>query len=147
MVWQAICTCGLKTDIFVTKGTMTADVYLKECLKKRDLPFIRKHRGPVIFWPDLASCHYAKKVLEWYESEGVDFVPKDLNSPEIRPIEKYWANIKKSLLLNKKRIKSIDRMRREWTRACALVTKEDVQRLMHGIKTKVRLLIRGESLK
>lgn len=97
----------------------------------------------------MASCHYAKKVLEWYESEGVDFVPKDYNppnSPEIRPIEKYWANIEKSLLLSKKRIKSLDRMRREWTRACALVTK-DVQRLMHGIKTQVRLRIRGESLK
>lgn len=40
MVWQAICTCGLKTDIFVAKGTMTADVYLKECLKKRVLPIL-----------------------------------------------------------------------------------------------------------
>lgn len=146
LIWQAICSCGMKTDTFVTKGTINADIYLKECLKKRVLPFIRKHRAPIIFWPDLASAHYAKKVLDWYESEGVSFISKDFNPPncpEIRPIELYWAIIKKKLLANKKTIKSLQGMKREWTRSSAMVTKEDVRRLMGGIKSKVRFLVRG----
>lgn len=62
LVWQGICSCGLKTDSFVTRGTINADLYLEECLKKRLLPFIRKHRTPLVFWPDLATAHYAKRV-------------------------------------------------------------------------------------
>lgn len=38
MIWQAICTCGLKSQPFVTSGTMNSKVYLEECLKKRLLP-------------------------------------------------------------------------------------------------------------
>ena len=73
---------------------------MSECLKKRLLPFLKTHNVPTIFWPDLASCHYSKDALEWYKTNGANFVPKDLyppNSPELRPIEKYWAIMKHEL--------------------------------------------------
>ncbi|XP_055626225.1 uncharacterized protein LOC129768530 [Toxorhynchites rutilus septentrionalis] len=94
MVWQAICSCGKRSAPFVMIGTVNGQVYLKECLQKRSLPLLKQHEGPTIFWPDLASCHYSKDVLEWYEANGVTFVPKEMNppnAPELRPIEKYWA--------------------------------------------------------
>lgn len=47
MVWQAICECGLRCTPFFCVGTMTADIYINECLKKRLLPFIRKHNCPL----------------------------------------------------------------------------------------------------
>lgn len=43
----------------------------------------------VLFLPDLASCHYSKATLAWYEANKVDFVPKAKNPPncpELRPI-------------------------------------------------------------
>lgn len=52
MIWQAICSCGLKSDNI-----------------------------PVKFWPDLASCHYSKLTLKWYEEIGVDLVKKHENPP------------------------------------------------------------------
>lgn len=61
LIWQCICSCGLKSRTFVTSSTLNADLYIKECLQKRLLPFIRSHRSSVKFWPDLASIHYAKK--------------------------------------------------------------------------------------
>lgn len=64
MTWQAIWSCGRRPDIFIAKGTMTADVYLKECLQKIILPLIWEHRAPEIFWTDLTTAHYARKVLE-----------------------------------------------------------------------------------
>ena len=60
LVWQAICQCGLKCTPFVATGTINQDIYVKECLQKRLLPLIRLHKGPVLFWPDFASCHYGK---------------------------------------------------------------------------------------
>ena len=64
MVWQAICSCGKKSTSYVGKGTMKSSTYIKECLKKRLLPFIRSHSVSPLFWPDLASIHYSKEALE-----------------------------------------------------------------------------------
>lgn len=96
---------------------MNGDIYLKHCLKERLLPLIMKHQSPVVFWPDLASCHFAKKRQEWYEAEGLFVVPRECNpsnTPEIRPIETYWAIIKKKLLFDGKRLNSIESLRWKW---------------------------------
>lgn len=88
MIWQAICSCGIKSRIFVTNETMNAKLYIDECLQKRLLPVIRSHNGPVLFWPDLASIHYAKS-MEWCKSKEVDVLPKEMNPPncpKLRPI-------------------------------------------------------------
>lgn len=57
MIWQAICSCGKKSEPFLTSSTLNSNVYIKECLQKRVLPMIQSHRAPVKFWLDLASCH------------------------------------------------------------------------------------------
>jgi len=66
LIWQAICTCGLKTSPFFTKGTINADVYQRECIKKRLIPFYRKHNVSTIFWLCKISCQLsaAKKLKE-----------------------------------------------------------------------------------
>lgn len=117
MIWQAICSCGKRSTPFVTTGTVNGQVYQKECLQKRLLPLLRSHNGPTIFWPDLASCHYSKDVLEWYKAKEVNFVPKDLNppnAPELRPIEKYWAIMKQALRKHPKEVKSEEDMKKIW---------------------------------
>ena len=117
MICQGICSCGLKTKAFVTSGTMTLDVYMKECLQKRVLPFIRNHRLSVKFWPDLASCHYSRKVLEWYENNNVDYVPRNMNPqncPQFRPIENYWAIMKSKSKKSGKMVKDLNSLRPTW---------------------------------
>ena len=76
---------------------------------------LKAHGGPTIFWPDLASCHYTKDVLEWCKANDVDFVSKDLNPPntlELRPIEKYWAIMKEHLLKRPKILKNVEEMKK-----------------------------------
>ena len=65
LVWQAICECGERSSCFVITGTINTEIYIKECLKKRLLPFLRSHTGNPLFWPDLASCHYTGTTLNW----------------------------------------------------------------------------------
>lgn len=64
LIWQAICQCGHRSRLYVNSGTIKGDNYRKECLEKRLVPFMESHIGPTLFWPDLASAHYAKKTLE-----------------------------------------------------------------------------------
>ena len=56
-------------------------VYCDECLDHYLLPFIKKyHRNDqYVFWPDQASAHYAKVVIDWLNSKKIEFVPKYLN--------------------------------------------------------------------
>lgn len=153
LVWQAICSCGKKSKSFVTTGTINKTIYIKECLEKRLLPFIREHIDRTnkvpLFWPDLASCHYAKDTIEWYTTNNVRYVPRDFNPancPEIRPIERYWAIVKRHFKKSRKEAKSIDRFKVLWRDATGNVDEKTVQTLMEGIKRKTRLIFHGEEL-
>jgi hypothetical protein len=68
-VWIAISERGMSEPLIRFSGSCAINqfVYKDECLVKRLLPFIKKHHedNKYIFWPDLASSHYAKSVLNW----------------------------------------------------------------------------------
>ena len=70
LVWQAIWSYGLKLQSFVTKSTMNAQVYEKECLEKRLVQFYEKNKVSAIFCPDLATAHYAKSTLDLLKAKG-----------------------------------------------------------------------------
>ena len=62
-------------------------------------PFIKKyHRhGNYVFWPDLASSHYAKNVIGHLYSKKINFVPKWLNP---KKLEKLPEKVRKSNQIN-----------------------------------------------
>ena len=141
LVWQAICTCGKTSKTFVTKGSVNQEIYLEECVKKRLMPLIRSHNTPPLFWPDLATCHYARTVLEWYQRNGINFVPKDKNPPncpELRPIEKYWALVKQKLKKSQKQPTSLSDFEKEFNKASAALGSTTVCNLMRSVRSKVR---------
>jgi transposase len=146
MVWQAICECGLKSTPYITTSTMNTDIYIKECLHKRILPMIRKHKKGTLFWPDLASCHYAKKTREWMAAKGVQFVQKDSNPPncpEVRPIEQFWAIMKQKLRTKFIASDSIENFKKDWSKAAKMVSNEVVRNLMGSVRRRIRDIIRG----
>lgn len=148
LIWQAICTCGRRSKIFVTTGTINQEIYVNECLNKRLMPMIRDHSGSLLFWPDLASAHYSKKTMEWYRENEVNFVPRDKNPPncpELRPIEKYWANLKRKLKKSKKVCNNHKDFQIKCRQAAALMNSEHVQTLMKSVKRKVRLFAYGKN--
>lgn len=80
---------------------MNAQVYEKECLEKRLVPFYEKNKVSAIFCPDLATAHYAKSTLDLLKAKGIQFVAKDESPPnalELRSIERYWAIVKRNLI-------------------------------------------------
>lgn len=148
LVWQAICSCGSKSTAFFTTGTINQAVYQKECIKKRLLPLYRKHDIPPIFWPDLATAHYARGTLELLQALNIDFIQKSMNPPncpQLRPIERYWAFVKRNLSKTKTAAGTIDEFKKMWRSSAHKVTKDGVQKLMRRILAKVRLFYRGDS--
>lgn len=143
MVWQAICSCGRYSSPFIMTGTVNKDVYIKECLQKRLLPLYKSHDIQPIFWPDLATCHYAGQTIQWYNDNQVRFVPKEHNppnSPEVRPVEKFWAIIKRKLIKSFKPAKNMNDFKKKWKIAVKMVGEAGVKTLMAHVKQKVRAL-------
>lgn len=65
LVWQAIASIGAVSEPFITTGNINRFVYRDECIK-RTLKFIDSiaDRNQILFWPDMATSHYAKLVME-----------------------------------------------------------------------------------
>jgi transposase len=63
----------------------------------------------IMFWPDLASAHYANDTLVGLEELKIEDVPKEnpSNVPQIRPIENFWANLKRKVYSNNYRPKDV----------------------------------------
>ena len=100
LVWIALSEKGHSEPFFmVTRGNLTKEIYAEECIKQRLVPFLEKHHpnGDIIFWPDLASAHYSRFLLELLRSLEIAVVPKvenPPNLPQLRPIEDFWASHK-----------------------------------------------------
>lgn len=97
LVWLALSSKGISEPYMgTTKGpAVTANIYIQKCLPKLS-KFINKYHldDKYIFWPDLASSHYAKQTTEWLHERKIPFVPKCVNPPNVpkaRPIEDFWG--------------------------------------------------------
>lgn len=148
LIWQGICSCGLKSRAYIAVGNMNKSVYISECLQKRLKPFIRSHGCDCIFFPDLASCHYANDTLGWYKANGIGFIEKYMNPPncpQLRPIEKYWAIMKHKLSKNGGVCHDAAGMLKKWNYFAGKVSQSVVQTLMGSINRHVRAFVYGSS--
>lgn len=106
MVWLAISTEGISEPFFCPRrGSLDGEMYRKECIKKRLLPFLQEKHGDgnYVFWPDLASAHYAKETQELMKSLDINFVPRESNPPnvpQLRPIENFGGQLKAAVYAN-----------------------------------------------
>lgn len=117
IVWQGICSCGRVTRPFVTNGTINSEIYIKECIEKRLLPLYGSHNVPPLFWPDLAMCHYSAATIACYDRNSISYVTKKCNppnSPELRPVEKFWAHVKQKLLKKFRPAKTAQDFKKKW---------------------------------
>lgn len=100
LVWMAISEKGFSEPFIVESGlAINQEVYREDCLRSRLVPFLKKYHsdGNYIFWPDLATSHYANSVIQFMEGQNIKFVEKvnnPANVPECRPIEDFWSQLK-----------------------------------------------------
>ncbi len=95
LVWVAISENGRSKAYLAPKNCATdSKLYSKECIEKRLVPFLKKYHedGRYVFWPDLATAHYAKNTIAIFNKFGIKFFERAHNPPnvpQLRPIEKF----------------------------------------------------------
>jgi predicted transcriptional regulator len=115
MVWIAISPSGISKPCFSQSGLAVNQEVYKNCLQTYLIPFIRKYHSTDlhVFWPDLASSHYANSVQDYLKSEKIEFVPKYMNpanAPKLRPIEDFWGILKQKVYEKGWSAKPIDQL-------------------------------------
>ena len=135
LVWIAISPKGVTHAHISPSGqAINGHTYLKNCLKSKLLPFIRAMYplDNYIFWPDLASAHYSKTVLEWCDAENVIILPKERNPPNCpkqRAIEDFWAYLKRLVYDKNWTAKNLNQLRARIKRCLTQIDKNFVQGL------------------
>lgn len=143
MIWGIISSKGIG-DIYVApkRTSMDSALYRKECLS-RVLKFVDANyesREDVIFWPDLAPCHYSHENLEWLEQNGITFVPKDQNppaAPQIRPIENFWGCLKMKVYEGNWQAKNREQLIRKIKKCVKEFDQNVIRNMFENLKSKI----------
>lgn len=80
-----------------------------------------------LFWPDLASAHYARDTINLLNTKGVRLVEKSENPPncpQLRPIERYWGIIKRILRSDGRDITSLEDFKKMWVASSKKIKKK-----------------------
>ena len=86
----------------------------------------------IVFWPDLASSHYAKDTIDFLKSNNIDFVDKSskpANAPELRPIEDFLVEMNRLVYANGWRADNLDLLTNRINYAFKKVSEDRVHRL------------------
>ena len=106
-----------------------------------------------IFWPDLASNHYAKHAIDFLCENLVHHVDKKDNTtnlPEARPIEDFWALVKNKVYENNWKAKHLEQLEVKIRKCLKEMDISTIQRTMSSVKKrldKIRRLDIIENLK
>jgi len=138
LIWQAIDELGQVSKPFISTGTMNAKVYKKECVLKRLVPFIKKRK--ILFWPDMASCHYTSEVTDCLKSESIQYVEKVRNAPNVpqaRPIERFWALCKREYSKRLHPAKNLRSFSQIWSKISSEVAKKHGRAIMANFRKRL----------
>ena len=118
LLWIAISKDGISKPYFLPTGTaVNAQVYSEKCIRGKLLSFLQEYHsdGDYIFWPDLASAHYAAQTLQTFNDLKIPFVSKEQNPPncpQLRPIEDFFGVLKGHVYAGGWQAKSADALKR-----------------------------------
>ena len=144
MVWITISEMGHSVPFFArSHGSVDSKTYAKECIRKRLLPFLRKHHndGQYLFWPDGATVHYGKPSIEAFEENDIKYLRRKDNPPyvpQLRPIERFWSHLKTKVYSNDWKSKSLTHLESRIRRKIKEFSPSYFRDLMKSCKSLVR---------
>ena len=144
MVWIAMSSKGFSQSFIIKSGNnVKSQHYIKFCLP-RVKKFIDKYHpnDKCIFWPDLARAHYSFATQTELRRLGIEFVPEDQNPPnvpQLRPIERFWGYLKRTVYSEGWTAEDIPQLIKRIKLCIRKVPEKLAHNLMRRVKTKARI--------
>lgn len=95
----------------------------------------------IMFWPDLATSHYANIVTKDLSVRKIEFIPKENNPPNVpqcRPIENYWALVKQEYKARGNKCSRISDLKRIYNLCYKKVIKEHGNSLFNSFQNNLK---------
>ena len=146
LVWLAMSKCGVSEIFTCPSGlAINQEIYRVECLKRRLIPFIKKYHSQdeIIFWPDLATSHYAESVCDFMIEENIPFVEKyenPANIPECRSVERFWAILKSKVYEDNWEAKNLKELEKRIRFCLKNIDTNALAKLFNGIPSKLAFI-------
>lgn len=144
LVWIAVSENGISKPFFAKQAqAINETTYLNQCIKARLMPFINSYHdlNRVLFWPDLATSHYATTVTDFLEQQGICLVPKEKNPqncPQARPVETLWSILEEKVYAGGWEAKTVAQLKRRIQLQLKQIDMQSVQRMFSSIKKQLR---------
>jgi len=127
-------------------------IYRDNFLASLFLPFIKKYHsdGNYIFWPDLASSHYAEHAIDFLCENLVHHVDQTdipANLPEARPIEDFWALVKNKVYVKNWEAKNLEQLEVKIRKCLKEMDTGAIQRTMDSVKKRLDEIRRLDIIK
>ena len=112
---------------------------------RRGLSFIEKyHKNKnILFWHDLATSHYADICTSFLKEKNINFVEKnknDPNVPQVHPIERFWAIMKRRYAVRQNCAKNLNSFKRIWKKLEEEAWQNCGKTIMTNLKKKLRII-------
>lgn len=146
MVWICVSEDALSQPVFLERpNSVTAKFYQDHCIRGELVNFIESHHqhDDIVFWPDLASAHYAKETQALLNTLAIPFVPKDANPPNLpqcRPIENFWAALKAAVYQGGWEATSVPQLKRRITACVKNIPLTSLQRDFASVRKRLRIV-------
>ena len=148
MVWMAISQKGI-SDVYIhrNKAAVGTETYLNECIRKRLIPFINQFHpnDSILFWPDLATAHYAHEVQRCLTNHGISYVQKGRNPPNIpqaRPIEKIWSLLEQKVYENNWEAQNLDQLAKRISKKAKELDQKVVTHMISSVRKNLLKIYR-----
>ncbi|KAJ3641425.1 hypothetical protein Zmor_027932 [Zophobas morio] len=144
LVWVAISPRGHSAAYICPSGnSVNAQIYEKYCIRSRLRRFINdKHAdGQFIFWPDMATAHYAGSVIQAYNELQIKYIEKSRNVPnvpQLRPIERFWRHLKREVYSGGWEASTTDELKARIRQKLRQIPSTVYVHMMRRVKTKIR---------
>jgi transposase len=142
-VWGCFAGTGIG-DCKVYSGRMNSILY-KETLENALLPSSSRliPRGKDWqFVQDGAPCHTANSIKEWFAQKKIKKVEWPPRSPDLNPIEHFWAEIDKQL--SNHQITSLSQLEQLIEKYWRAISKSYCSRLSESMSKRVRMCIKAK---
>ena len=146
MLYIAVSNKGVSEPYFRKSGlAVNQHVYKNDCLRSIFLPFIKKHHqnDDCVFWPDKASSHYAKSVVQFLNADNIPFVPKSRNPtnlPQCRPIEDFFGQLAQMVYKENWKAKNVKQLQNRIRNCLRKIDVSGVQGSCDHIRKNLRIV-------